>query len=314
MKKFICLLLLLSAIGCGNQSQGTKFAGDDPFFLGLNDVSLACSSAEPQQLIHTELAGAVNTLLAKYYDGDKFSYQALRNNQNDYESLCRLERSLQTIDPTPLSREDQGAFWLNSYQVMVVTMVTSYYEQVQRPGTSDDLPQNRSIQYILDKGAQRIFSEIKSRFSEGEFSLDDIEKNKIIPLLGTTGQLALYRGAEEFKIPYTTAFTGANVIDRLDELAYEHVNFVTFYDDFPGEFQIFATELFDIFNSVYGYQDPAGRFSDIRSFFAFFLDEDEVGVIKKEDLFKTESIDGETKFIWPFEFSFINWALNERRL
>ena len=56
--------------------------------------------------------------------------------------------------------------------------------------------------------------------------------------------------------------------------------------------------LFSIFESSFGYSDPAGRFSDLRSFFAFFLDEDEVGVLTKDDLFKTEVVDGESRFVW----------------
>ena len=76
MKKLSIIILFLAMVGCKNQSQGKKLSGDDPFFLGLNDVSLACRGSEAQEITHLELADSMDRLLSKYYDGRKFSYEA----------------------------------------------------------------------------------------------------------------------------------------------------------------------------------------------------------------------------------------------
>ena len=116
---------------------------------------------------------------------------------------------------------------------MVITLVTTYYDQVLQSGADDVFFKIDQFNLFLIK--ERLVFLVKFVLALlRDPSLDDIEQKKIIPLLGTTGQLALFRGAEEFLIPYTTAFRSENLSQRLDELAYEHVNINTFYDDFPG--------------------------------------------------------------------------------
>jgi hypothetical protein len=301
LKLFVLFSVVLLG-SCVNSDQELKLSSQDPFFLTRDDQLVTCNGS-----VFSSLESAydkMDSILNEFYDGRNFDYKNV--NQND---LCDVLVTFQNSSPASLSNLGKQVFWINAYQAMTISLITFNYNQVLLPGLPD-LPENRQILYIGDKGT-RVFQEYKWNFIDGAFSLDQVEFDKLTPLSGVTGHLALYRGVKGFLAPYKTVFRENNIESRLDDLAYQYVNNEAFYDDFPGEETVFTGEIFKALSNSRAFtNDPKNRFSDVRSFFAYFLDTDLNDVLLKEDLTRMENGD----YIWKFDFSTpINWQVNEIR-
>ena len=293
-------------ISCFDQEQREFFSEQDPLFLGLNDELVSCDFDSVQTTSLREARDEFSNLVTLYFDGRDFDYLSLSQNSQMMNQLCQIQKTYFEFDEGRLSKNQRAAFFINAYKISVITLIASRFDEVLRPGF-EDIPQNRSLLFIGDRGT-RAFEEFKFPVANAYLSLDEIEFENLLPENGPLIHFALYRGARGFFENYQTAFDENNLNERLDELANNYVNNITFFDDFEGEETVFTTEFIKLIQSSLR-RDPENRFTDIRSFLAFYNDPDFTGV-ESSDLFNR---DDQNNFVWKLDFStFIDWQLNEK--
>ena len=141
-------------------------------------------------------------------------YRALRSERG------RLDRYVASLNVPAATyegwgREQKMAFWLNAYDAFVMQTVIDHYPI---RGKSASYPAN-SIRQI--PGA---FDQIKHRAAGRSLTLDDIEKTVLPEFKEPRLYLALGRGAVGSGRLRSEAYSGARVIQQLDEIQREFVS------------------------------------------------------------------------------------------
>jgi len=222
--------------------------------------------------------------------------------------VCDALNVVSQTDLTSLSKQERGAFLINTYHLLIIHLVTKHYDEVQFPG-KPKLPDFRSILNIQGLG-QRVWTDLKWHVAGAYRSLAEIEHELLFPLFGPDVHLVLQRGISGFQKNHKTVFTEENIQERLNEAAIDFVNRVTFFDDGEAEdFVMITSEFIQILESNFG---------GIRGYLAKHLDKDIVGIeIDSDDLFKKipDPLDlGVERFLWKLESEPINWSINEVNL
>jgi hypothetical protein len=123
----LAICAALAAIGCsGNQdAAGLGDAGTRP--TGQPVATAPNAPAKASTETPAGSADDLDAILKKYVKGDYFDYRGLKNNPQD---LARFEAFLRwqaEADLSPMSREDQIAFYINAYNSSCIKAVLDHY-------------------------------------------------------------------------------------------------------------------------------------------------------------------------------------------
>ncbi len=165
----------------------------------LASVAVPAPAAEPDY-------AEWNRLLAGYYDPAKgMDYRGLK--ARELPALDRLRQSLAKVDPAALDRKEQLAFWLNLYNVNVVTRVVEGYPTASIRDLSTD-PVIRL----------NVFSKETVPFGGGKVSLNWIENDKVREgFKDPRIHFALNCAAKSCPPLRGEAYVGARVDQQLDD-------------------------------------------------------------------------------------------------
>jgi hypothetical protein len=156
---------------------------------------------------------AWNDLLSRYYDPAKgMSYKALK--AKDAQTLAGLRQRLAEVDPGSLSRHDQLAYWINLYNVSVVSIVVDHYPVASIRDISTD-PIVRL----------NVFKKPSVKVKGGAISLNDVENAKIREgFKDPRIHFAINCAAESCPPIRTEAYVGDRVGEQLDDQARKFLN------------------------------------------------------------------------------------------
>lgn len=156
---------------------------------------------------------AWNGVLARYYDpGKGMNYRALK--ARDAQTLAGLRQRLAAVDPAALSRNDQLAYWINLYNLSVVSTVVEHYPVASIRDISTDLIVRLNV-----------FKKPTVRMKGGAISLDDIENEKIRQgFKDPRIHFAINCAAESCPPIRTEAYQGARIGEQLDDQAQRFLN------------------------------------------------------------------------------------------
>jgi len=149
-----------------------------------------------------------NRLLAGYYDPARgMDYGGLKARET--AALQRLRQSLAKVDVAALDRNQQLAYWLNLYNVNVVSIVVDHYpvDSIRDISTDPVVRLN-------------VFKKPNVPFGAGAISLDSIENEKVREGFHDPRiHFALNCAAKSCPPLRTEAFEGARVDAQLDDQA-----------------------------------------------------------------------------------------------
>ncbi len=149
-----------------------------------------------------------NQLLEKYYDpAQGMNYKALK--ANDSPALAKLRQRMATVDPGKLAKNDQLAYWINLYNISVVSTVVEGYPVKSIRDLSTDFLIRLNVfkkDTIVTKG--------------GKISLDTIENSKIRePFKDPRIHFAINCAAKTCPPIRTEAYVGSKIDAQLDDQA-----------------------------------------------------------------------------------------------
>jgi uncharacterized protein DUF547 len=150
--------------------------------------------------------GEWNRLLAGYYDpAHGTDYRGLKAREG--AALQRLRQVLAKVDVASLSRDEQLAFWLNLYNVNVVSRVVDGYPV--------DSIRDLSTDPIV---RLNVFKKPTVPFGAGTISLDTIENDKVrAGFHDPRIHFALNCAAKSCPPLRTEAYVGARIGEQLDD-------------------------------------------------------------------------------------------------
>jgi hypothetical protein len=147
-------------------------------------------------------------LLSKYYDPAKgMDYAALK--AKDAKTLQALRRQLAQVDPKSLSKKEQLAYWINLYNVNVVSTVVEHYPIA----SIKDLSTDPIIRL-------NVFKKDTVPVKSGMISLNDIENDRIrAGFHDPRIHFAINCAAASCPPIRTEPYTGARLDEQLDDQA-----------------------------------------------------------------------------------------------
>ncbi len=303
--------LLLAA--CDLQDQGRLYSFDSSF-RGVSIGATFCRDFDESDRlvwknVMTSSELAITDLLLKYVNQQKrVNYQAWRANHTDAQALKVLLADLSNQRSNVQSRDEQLALYVNFYNLATLDLIVSNYEGTLG-GANSPLPQRRSIRNIENLDFT-VWDVKKFQFGNESLSLNQIEKNLIIPLKDARIHFAINCASGGCPPLSHYAFTASKINEQFDDLACGFVNSgeATIFDNlFPGEFVIFTSQIMDWYKT--DFESHSGEtFTDVRSFFAYYLDSEKYN-IEPSELFATDSASG--TFLWQIDFNSYDWTLNE---
>jgi len=154
-----------------------------------------------------------NELLSRYYDPAKgMSYKALK--ARDAQTLAGLRQRLAEVDPASLSKNDQLAYWINLYNVSVVSVVVDRYpvESIRDISTDPIIRLN-------------VFKKPSVKVKGGAISLNDVENDKIrAGFKDPRIHFAINCAAESCPPIRAEAYVGSRIGEQLDDQARRFLN------------------------------------------------------------------------------------------
>ncbi len=156
---------------------------------------------------------AWNDLLARHYDPARgMDYKALK--AKDSQTLAGLRQRLAEVDPGSLPRNDQLAYWINLYNISVVSIVVDHYPVASIRDISTD-PIIRL----------NVFKKPSVKVKGGSLSLNDIENGKIREAFEDPRiHFAINCAAESCPPIRTEAYAGPRIGEQLDDQARRFLN------------------------------------------------------------------------------------------
>jgi Protein of unknown function, DUF547 len=175
--------------------------------LGLLAMALPAAAAAPPDY------KVWGDLLSKYYDPAKgMNYKALK--AQDKATLDNLRRQMAAVDPQTLSRQDQLAYWINLYNISVVSIVVDNYpvESIRDLSTDPVIRLNIFKKDLVDT-------------RRGKVSLNDIENEKIRNgFKDARIHFAINCAAESCPSIRPEPYVGARINEQLDDQNYKFLN------------------------------------------------------------------------------------------
>jgi hypothetical protein len=156
---------------------------------------------------------AWNNLLARYYDPAKgMNYKGLK--AREAQTLAGLRQRMAEVDPAALPRPDQLAYWINLYNISVVSVVVDHYpvESIRDISTDPIIRLN-------------VFKKPSVKVKGGAISLNDVENDKIREgFKDPRIHFAINCAAESCPPIRTEAYAGARINEQLDDQARKFLN------------------------------------------------------------------------------------------
>jgi hypothetical protein len=154
-----------------------------------------------------------NRLLTRYYDADRgMNYKGLK--AQDGKTLADLRQRLATVDAAALAPTDRLAYWINVYNVNVVSIVVERYpvESIRDISTDPIIRLN-------------VFKKDSVPVKGGAISLNDVENTKIREAFKDPRiHFAINCAARSCPPIRTEAFAGTRVSEQLDDQARRFMN------------------------------------------------------------------------------------------
>jgi hypothetical protein len=156
---------------------------------------------------------AWNDLLARYYDPAKgMNYRGLK--AQGAQALAGLRQRMAEVDPAALPRPDQLAYWINLYNISVVSVVVDHYpvESIRDISTDPIIRLN-------------VFKKPSVKVKGGAISLNDVENDKIREgFKDPRIHFAINCAAESCPPIRSEAYAGARINEQLDDQARKFLN------------------------------------------------------------------------------------------
>lgn len=174
--------------------------------LGLAAFPLAARAAEPDY-------SAWNALLQKYYDPARgMDYAHLKS--GDAKKLAEVRAALGRVDAASLDKKQQLAYWINVYNVNVVsTIVEAYPTKSIRDLSTDPIVR------------LNVFKKNRVPSPSGLISLNDVENDRIREAFHDPRiHFAINCAARSCPPIRTEAYVGARVDAQLDDQARKFLN------------------------------------------------------------------------------------------
>jgi hypothetical protein len=145
-------------------------------------------------------------LLAKYYDPAKgMNYRDLK--AKDGKTLESLRKSLVQVDPKTLSKKDQLAYWINVYNVNVVSTIVEHYPVASIRDISTDIITRLNV-----------FKKDTVPVKSGMISLNDVENDRIrAGFHDPRIHFAINCAAQSCPPIRPEPYTGAKIDEQLDD-------------------------------------------------------------------------------------------------
>jgi len=130
--KLLWLLVIVSLLtsGCSNGNSSTNASPETP----VAAENPANASLQPQPPVsrepNSEPSGdpaAYDAILKKYVEGEFFNYGKLKANADDLKKFEGFLRWQAQADLTPMTREEQIAFYINAYNACCIKGILDHY-------------------------------------------------------------------------------------------------------------------------------------------------------------------------------------------
>jgi len=185
--------------------------------LALALAGLGWGAARPATAAATAATAAPTTgsapdyapwgeLLSKYYDPAKgMDYAALK--AKDAKTLESFKKQLAQVDPKTLSKKEQLAYWINVYNVNVVSTIVEHYPVASIRDISTD---------ILTR--LNVFKKDTVPVKSGMISLNDVENDRIrAGFHDPRIHFAINCAAQSCPPIRSEPYTGARIDEQLDD-------------------------------------------------------------------------------------------------
>lgn len=183
-----------------------------PLTLILATLTLGARAQEPAPPAVDPLHRSFDTILDTYVRDGLVYYRALKAERPRFDAYVA---SLADAVPPASDRNQQLAFWINAYNAFVLRTVIDYYPI---NGRAASYPRN-SIRQVPGAFEKRTF-----RAAGRTVTLDQIEKDILVPLGDARALLALGRGALDGGRLKSEAYTGERIEAQLESIAREAVD------------------------------------------------------------------------------------------
>ncbi|MCH9694048.1 MAG: DUF547 domain-containing protein [Gammaproteobacteria bacterium] len=227
---FVCGILALSVVNSAAKAEVPEpFQGfDDSSIYSINyddltnllETSVVDKGRSKRQVVKPAPSITGTRMKPKIKktanEGNRFHYEGFNGNEDALDYLLGLRTSISSIpDEMPLerfSRDEQLAYWLNLYNVTVLSEIAAVYPR-------------RSLKKY-HHGKRSIFSEKILTVSGVDLSLDDIQFTILRQNYGSNPLVlyGLYQGIVGGPNIRTSAYTGSTVYVALEDNAYEFIN------------------------------------------------------------------------------------------
>jgi hypothetical protein len=196
---FLAVLESIS-IGFGTESRHFWMAARrQPSFLGM--TALIMGRAQEGIVDYSAYARVLNTFVN---DQGQVNYQALKNNPQDLDRFIGI---IEQVDTSPLTPEQQKAFWINAYNALTLFVVKNHY------------PVNNIR--LIDFG---LVWQVRRKAARGKYSLGDIEHHILRPLKDPRIHFALNCASKGCPSLSQEPFDPQRLDEQLDREAREFIN------------------------------------------------------------------------------------------
>lgn len=179
----------------------------------------------------------VDTFLGKYVSNGNVDYKAIKDNFNDVD---RLYKSLATVDLKNASANEQKAFYINAYNIIVIHQIAKYYP----------------LKSALDRNG--FFDKVRHSVAGESLTLDHIEKGKVIlkfkdPRVHFAFSCAA-KGCPELA---NFAFRADKLDAQLDERTKNSLNNPEFIKINEGDMSVDLSMIFKWYNKDFTMSEPS---------------------------------------------------------
>lgn len=304
LKFAVYFLMGAIAAGCSESDLGSKLSNDQ----GFNKTNQS----------------QYDQLLSKYVDEKGFvKYTEWHFNSADREALNQVVINIENTNINRFSDNEKLAFYINAYNALTLQLILNHFDGTL--GREDSpYPGQRSIRNIenLDEAVWDTFRfKVPHQFTlEGglpeAISLNELEKTILTSFQDARIHFAI-NCASVGCPPLIARSYSADILDvQLDAVASNFVNggIHTVIDDSDPEFLVLETsQIMSWYEGDFA-NDKSGRYSDVRSFFANYIDTEKTNITSADILECSElADDGECLFFKWEIYPVLNydWTLNE---
>ena len=300
----LIILSLAFAMGCSQKDLGERFAND----AGFNKASQT----------------SYNLLLKKYVDEAGFvKYSEWKQNKEDEAALSTVVDGMINTNINRLSDEELLAFYINAYNALTIDLILKNYSKTMGDENSP-YPNVRSIRNINnldDKVWDEFTWKIPHFFTnEGglpkEVSLNQIEKTILNSFRDARIHFAINCASVGCPPLLAESYTAENLENQLFDVAYRFVNdgIHSIIDKSDPEFLLIETsQIMDWYAQDF-VNDETGDYSDVRTFFASYIDTERTGIESEALLECVEFTENNECLFFKWEiFPSLDydWTLNE---